>query len=303
MQLLLPGQHYGDLSDLEEQWYGFDPSSDDLSGEEADDEDSESSDDGDFEEDLVGNSRTLCSGVGRHVHRALNNLYATRYEAARNTLPRGPAFLPHVLQVLKLSRPDKFREKLRINPVTFDHLVVRLQDDPVFSNNSGNSQISVEEQVAITLYRFGHFGNAASLQSVADWAGYGKGTINLVTRRIMTALLRPDFVSETVRYPTPEEKEQAKAWVEKHSCAAWRDGWCMVDGTLVPLAERPFWYGESYFDRKCNYSLNIQVCPVQYTGSLYVILKLYVGYISAKLAHHRHRIWAHRQYPRRLRLA
>lgn len=77
----------------------------------------------------------------------------------------------------------------------------------------------------------------------------------------------------------------------------------MVHGTLVPLAKQLFWYGESYFNCKCNYSLNIQVCPVQYTGSLYVILKLYVGYISAKLAHHQHQIWAHRQYPRRLCLA
>ena len=33
-----------------------------------------------------------------------------------------------------------------------------------------------------------------------------------------------------------------------------------MDGTLVPLSKRPTWFGESYFDRKCNYSLNIQVC-------------------------------------------
>jgi hypothetical protein len=60
--------------------------------------------------------------------------------------------------------------------------------------------------------------------------------------------------------PTPGEKEEAKQWVEKRSsCPAWRDGWCFVDGTLIPLAFRPFWYGQSYFDRKCNYSLNIQV--------------------------------------------
>jgi hypothetical protein len=62
-----------------------------------------------------------------------------------------------------------------------------------------------------------------------------------------------------VRMPTAAEKERAKRWVQRHSCKAWRDGWCFVDGTLVPLDQRPTWYGESYFDRKCNYSLNIQV--------------------------------------------
>ena len=58
---------------------------------------------------------------------------------------------------------------------------------------------------------------------------------------------------------TEDEKEDAKMWVEAHSCKAWRDGWCLVDGTLIPLYDRPHWYGESYFDRKCNYSLNFQV--------------------------------------------
>jgi hypothetical protein len=80
-----------------------------------------------------------------------------------------------------------------------------------------------------------------------------------MTRRVMTAVLRPEFMKMAVRMPTIPEKEHAKQWVQRHSCKSWRDGWCFVDGTLVPLDERPNWYGESYFDRKCNYSLNIQV--------------------------------------------
>ena len=82
----------------------------------------------------------------------------------------------------------------------------------------------VEEQVAITLYRFGHYGNAASLQAVANWAGIGKGTATLCTRRVMTALLRLDFRVEAVSFPNDIEKEAAKEWVENHSCQAWRDG-------------------------------------------------------------------------------
>jgi hypothetical protein len=108
----------------------------------------------------------------------------------------------------------------------------------------------VEQQVAVALYRFGHDGNAAGLQAVANWAGLGKGTVHV---------LRPSFIQDAVRMPTPAEKEQAKQWVHDHSCKACRNDWCFVDGTLVPLDERPTWYGPSYFDRKCNYSLNIQV--------------------------------------------
>jgi len=81
----------------------------------------------------------------------------------------------------------------------------------------------------------------------------------LITRRVLTALLRRDFLDKAVRPPTAEEKEEAKQWVEDHSCYAWRNGWLFVDGTLIPLYFRPFWYAEAYFDRKSNYSLNIQI--------------------------------------------
>ncbi|KAJ7460254.1 hypothetical protein FB451DRAFT_1007476, partial [Mycena latifolia] len=169
-----------------------------------------------------------------------------------------PSYLHHVLTALKLGRADHFRQALRVSPLTFDALVAALELDPIFHNNSNHAQLPVDQQLAVALYRFGHDGNAASMQSVANWAGLGKGTVHLITRRIMTAVLRPGFMQSAVRMPTPEEKEKAKRWVAKHSCHSWRHGWCFVDGTLVPLDERPTWYGESYFDRKCNYSLNFQ---------------------------------------------
>ncbi|KAF8164429.1 hypothetical protein K438DRAFT_1442143, partial [Mycena galopus ATCC 62051] len=107
-----------------------------------------------------------------------------------------------------------FRQELRISPHTFDRLVDRISDDAVFTNDSRNGQMPIEDQHAITLFRFGHSGNAAGLQKVANWAGVGKGTVTLVTRRVMTAVLRDDFMQEAVCMPTPSEKERAKAWVE-----------------------------------------------------------------------------------------
>ncbi|KAG6826004.1 hypothetical protein H0H92_001550 [Tricholoma furcatifolium] len=55
-------------------------------------------------------------------------------------------------------------------------------------------------------------------------------------------------MAEAVQPLTEDKKEAAKEWIENHSCKAWRDGWCLVDGTLVPLYYHPFWYGQSYFD-------------------------------------------------------
>jgi hypothetical protein len=97
--------------------------------------------------------------------------------------------MPHVLKVLKVERSDQFQEILRVNPATFDKIVDNIKDDPVFFNNSNNPQIPVEQQLTITLYRFGHDGNAASQAAVGHWAGGGKGSPSLHTKRVMTAVL------------------------------------------------------------------------------------------------------------------
>ncbi|KAJ7483587.1 hypothetical protein FB451DRAFT_1129494 [Mycena latifolia] len=237
------------------------------SGDDADDEGHDWDDlemEGVFHDRSTGFQSTSSNYRTKWVRHNLEEMYSHRYEQPRDTFPRGPAFLRHVLRVLKNARPDLFRQELRVSPFTFDKLVRLLADDPVFANNSSNAQMAIEDQVAIVLYRFGHSGNAAGLQKVANWAGVAKGTITLITRRVMTAILRPDFMTKFVRMPTASEKEKSKAWIQAHSCKAWRDGWCMVDGTLIALFDRPFWFGQSYFDRKRNYSLNIQVCAFKY---------------------------------------
>ncbi|KAF9510214.1 hypothetical protein BS47DRAFT_1300463, partial [Hydnum rufescens UP504] len=59
--------------------------------------------------------------------------------------------------------------------------------------------------------------------------------------------------------PTMGEKEAAWNWVEEQSCLSWHGGYCMVDGTLVPLSDKPGMHGEAYFDCKSHYSLSLQV--------------------------------------------
>ena len=75
----------------------------------------------------------------------------------------------------------------------------------------------------------------------------------------MRAVCGERFHHSALYWPDDTAKEIAKAWVEENSCPAWQDGWLMVDGTLVPLSVRPGYYGNTFFDRKSNYSLNIQV--------------------------------------------
>ncbi|KAJ6550696.1 hypothetical protein B0H10DRAFT_2242623 [Mycena sp. CBHHK59/15] len=93
----------------------------------------------------------------RWVHESLEEMYAQRYEMPRNSFPRasGPPFMRHVLTDMKDTRADLFRGELRISPYTFDQLLDTISGDPVFTNDSRNGQMPIEDQLAITLFRFG----------------------------------------------------------------------------------------------------------------------------------------------------
>ncbi|KAJ7724796.1 hypothetical protein B0H16DRAFT_1333291 [Mycena metata] len=162
-----------------------------------------------------------------------------------------------VLVEFKTDDPKRFRRNLRVSPDTFDGLVLRIEGHPIFLNSSPKPQTAPYIQLAIVLFRFGHDGNAASVESIAQWAGVSVGLVVKCTQRVIIAFL--SLHNSVIRWPTDIEKEEAKAWVESVSCEQWRGGFCMVDGTLVPLFEKPGHHGEVYFDRKSNYSLNVQV--------------------------------------------
>jgi len=80
-----------------------------------------------------------------------------------------------------------------MDPSCFDDLVEVVRDNGVFHNNSNNLQMSVDEQLAIALYHFGHYGNAVSTMKVALWEGVGFGSVFLVTNHVIKALCSERF--------------------------------------------------------------------------------------------------------------
>ena len=80
--------------------------------------------------------------------------------------------------------------------------------------------------------------------------------------RVMQACCNEQFHCVVMCWLTDEEIEAAKSWVEENSCSAWCEGWLMVDGTLVPMFQQPHHFGNAYFDRKSNYSENVQVSQI-----------------------------------------
>lgn len=192
----------------------------------------------------------------RRIHSFLHILISHRVLASFRKVAK-LSQMGLVTHLYKEDDPLRFCRNLRVDASTFDFLVELIQNDAIFSNNSNNPQLPIQYQLAIALYRFGHYGNASSAEAVAQWAGCSAGLVVKATRRVMTAFL--PLNERAVHWPSEDEKSAASDWVEAASCAAWRPGFALVDGTLIPLHAKPGHYGEQFCDRKSNYSLNVQV--------------------------------------------
>lgn len=140
---------------------------------------------------------------------AMEELTRMRYLNQRGDVIRTAASMENRLEQ-QYSDPDLFRKSARIDPVTFDLLVDTLKDQPIFHNESHIPQMPVERQIFIALKQFGIYGNGGSVYEIAEWAGIGHGTVDLVTRRVMTAILDSNLRIRHVRWPRSEEKEAAK---------------------------------------------------------------------------------------------
>ena len=151
---------------------------------------------------------------------------------------------------------------LRLSPEAFQVLLDLIDTHSVFYNQSSNPQAPIEQQLAVTLYHMGRFGNGASVEDIARVAGISEGSVTTFTDRCFTAI--ESLYDLFVRPLTVEEKEREKKWMDEHLgfVGTWRDGWVMYDGTIVVLYARPGQNGDAYYTRKGNYGLNLQVSTI-----------------------------------------
>lgn len=159
----------------------------------------------------------VLSGLPHLLICYLASIHADRYMNGQAPIMKSSSNLVLMLYVHKTERPLLFRRAVRLDPDTFDSLVAAISSDNAFLSGTSNSQMPVEWQLAIVLYRFGHFGNAASMQDIALWAGVEYGTVNVCTRRVIKAVCCDRFRSSAVAWLGPEEKESSKRWVESRS--------------------------------------------------------------------------------------
>lgn len=57
----------------------------------------------------------------------------------------------------------------------------------------------------------------------------------------MKAILAGNLRQEHCRWPRDAEREDAKRWaLELSGVLSWRGGFCLVNGTLIPIDQKPY---------------------------------------------------------------
>lgn len=153
----------------------------------------------------------------------------------------------HVLSSLRFS-------KLYVSMTrpSFQYVVELIKTHPVFQSKGRKPQRPVEEQLAAFLMRCS---GKLAMHTSTDMA-IAEGTTYLYCKRVCTAVL--DIRDQFLSWPTRQRRARLKAEMEDYGFPG-----CIgiLDGTLIPLAERPKEDGWSFFCRKKFYALAVQaVC-------------------------------------------
>jgi DDE superfamily endonuclease len=176
-----------------------------------------------------------------------------RYLNVRAPVPKSRHWVNNVLNELD---DERFKTETRVSRNAFDFILEKIKDHPIFHRSEkNNQQLPVENQLHIALYRFGRYGNGASIRDIANHAGIGEGTVEKITRRIITALLslEPQYLC----WYSQGEKNAMKARID----ATFGFPECIgfLDGTSVILDLKPEKNHQDYYNRKSRYAINAQI--------------------------------------------
>ncbi|KAK3840262.1 MAG: hypothetical protein JOS17DRAFT_13680 [Linnemannia elongata] len=143
---------------------------------------------------------------------------------------------------------DVFRQRFRVTRQAFRTIARMIEQHPIFHSNSSCSQLHPAWQLLVALTRLGHFGSRMAVELVADEMGMSSGAVTIYTNRVLRALvsLAPDWI----QWPSYFQRQE-------HGLRMGAEGFprCFgfIDGTTLPLCQKPALHGPAYYDRKKRY--------------------------------------------------
>ena len=178
----------------------------------------------------------------------------------------------------------EFLFHFRVTRHCFWQLVDLLKDHPSFKKRSSDSRGSDPKppryQMLVLLKYFGSEGNGASSISLGTFFGIASGAVITCKESALEALL--SLESRTYIWPNPDERKAIANRIKERylfpNCVG------IMDGTLLPLAQRPLLHGENYMSRKRFYAIvMLVVCDDQCR-----ILYYHIGWPGSV---HDNRVW------------
>jgi hypothetical protein len=151
-------------------------------------------------------------------------------------------------------RDDDFKQAVRTTKSGFTWLLGHITFNPIFHSGSFRPQLPVPHQLALTLERLGSNGNGASVGRFSRNLSVGRGTVVKASRRVIRAI--NDLSKKYLVWPDSDRRKEISNVMKFEGFEG-----CIgfVDGTSIPLYQRPSIDGEVFFDRKKRYSINCQV--------------------------------------------
>ncbi|OAV86398.1 hypothetical protein PTTG_29931 [Puccinia triticina 1-1 BBBD Race 1] len=151
-------------------------------------------------------------------------------------------------------RDEDFKQAVRTTQSGFVWLLEKIYANPIFQSNSPRQQLPIPHQLALTLERLGSNGNGASVGRFARNLCVGRGTVVKITRRVVRAI--NDLSGSHLIWPDANRRREISDVMKAEGfkgCVGF------VDGTTIPLYQRPSIDGEVFFDQKKRYSINCQI--------------------------------------------
>ena len=150
--------------------------------------------------------------------------------------------------------PTNFKQLFRTEYSSYLHLVNLIKNHSVFQNSSQNQQRDPAMQLAVALARFGSNGNGTAIAHLQTIFHIGHGTILSYTNRVIEALL--SLKDELLSWPDKQQRLESSQVMQQEGfpgCVGF------VDGTTIPLSQKPALHGEVYFDckKRCTATLEV----------------------------------------------
>jgi len=146
---------------------------------------------------------------------------------------------------------QQFRATFRMSRLSFHRLHVILLPYITRQNTRFRQAVPSQRRLAIFLY---HITLGACYTAVSNQFGHGKSTISNIVGQVAEAIYK-HMTKRYVRFPSPEEAKLSMDFWNENNHVPGVVG--CINGTHIPIL-RPCQNGNVYFNRKSQYSINVQ---------------------------------------------